>query len=333
MSALAVPTAIRPSGRNRRRATVAAALLAIVGLALLAGPSARPAEAAVVPVRLEVTQATVKVAPNVKMRAWTFNGTVPGPVIRATEGDTIQITLVNADRGTPARKVRVKRKGKWRVKRIRAVPGMRHSVDFHAAEIAPDQAFRSIPPGESFTYSFIARRAGVYVYHCGTAPMLQHMGMGMYGAIVVDPVVPRAPAAKEVTLVQSEFYGKVQKRQLKSSHHAMSTQAPKYMAFNGRAGRYSRQPIKVPVGELVRINFVDAGPSLFSAFHIVGTIFDRYEPDGHPDQFLTGVSTQTVAPGGGGVFEVRFAEPGRYPFVSHSMRDMERGAMGVFEAG
>lgn len=330
--------AIPRHGAGIRAAHTALLAVAILALAALFPQLHGAARGAVVPVTLEARQATINIAQGVRMRAWTFNGTVPGPVIRATEGDTIQVTLINADRGTPARKVRVKRKvrkGKkprWRVKRIRAVPGMRHSIDFHAAEIAPDQAFRSIPPGETHTFSFVARRAGVYVYHCGTAPMLQHMGMGMYGAIVIDPVTPRAPVAKEVTLVQSEFYGPVKNRKIHPTHRAMANQAPKYLAFNGQAGKYVRNPIKVPVGEPVRINLVDAGPNLFSAFHVVGSVFDRYEPDGNPDRFLTGVSTQTIAPGGAGVFELRFAEPGRYPFVSHAMRDMERGAMGIFEA-
>lgn len=319
-----------PGSARDRHTRLALILLAGAAglLTLLPGTS----RGAVVPVHLVARQATVQVAPGVKMRAWTFNGTVPGPVIRATEGDTIQVTLTNADRGTPAKRKRIKRKGKWRVKRIKAVRGAPHSIDFHAAEIAPDQAFRSIAPGQTHTFSFIARRAGVYVYHCGTPPMLQHMGMGMYGAIVVDPVTPRPPAAKEVTLVQSEFYGGLKVGRLNPSHRAMAHQAPKYVGFNGRAGRYAREPIKVPVGELVRIHVADAGPNLFSAFHVVGAVFDRYEPDGHPDQFLTGVSTQTIAPGGAGTFELRFAEPGSYPFVSHVIRDMERGAMGVFQA-
>lgn len=341
-----------PVGDTRGRGLQTGFLTLVAALMLgFACFAPTPADGAVVPVTLEARQAMVQVAPGVKMRAWTFNGTVPAPVIRATEGDTVQVTLVNDDRGTPAKKVRVwqkarwvrirrgkrsvkrKVKGRWRIRRIRAKPGMAHSLDFHAAEIAPDQAFRSIRPGESHTFSFVARRAGVYVYHCGTSPMLEHIGMGMYGAIVIDPVTPRPAAAKEITVVQSEFYGKVkQGRRLIPSHAAMLDQPPKYVAFNGWAGRYSRFPIKVPAGELVRINFVDAGPNLFSAFHIVGAMFDRYEPDGHPDQFQTGVSTQTIAPGGGGVFEVRFAEPGRYPFVSHSMRDMEKGAIGIFQA-
>ena len=277
-------------------------------LGLLAVTIPRQAAAAVVPVQLTARVATVSVAPGVKLRAWTFNGTVPGPVVRATVGDTIEVTLRNAD------------KQMW------------HSIDFHAAQIAPNLAFRGVAPGETFTFSFVANSPGVFVYHCGASPMLEHIGMGMYGAIVVDPVGGRPPA-REITLVQSEFYGTVRKHRLHSSYKAMKSQLPRFVAFNGNSQRYARHPIKVPVGQPVRIYLVDAGPSLFSAFHVVGTIFDSYQHDGNPNEALHQVSTQVVPPGGGAVFELTFPEAGIYPFVSHSMGQMDRGAMGRFLAG
>lgn len=329
-------------------------LLAAVVLLFAAGR----AEGAVVPVDLTAKQGVVQVAPGVKMRAWTFNGSVPGPVVRVTEGDTIQINLTNSDKGTPAKKttkwvkVRVKKKlkkprrngkrFKWVTKKrkktvkIPGRPGQPHSIDFHAAEIAPDQAFRSIPPGQTHTFSFVASRPGVYMYHCGTPMMLEHIAMGMYGAIIVDPILPRPAASKEITLVQSEFYGKVRNGWLEPDRMAMMDGRPPFVTFNGTANRYVTDPVQVPVGgpgdPPVRINFVNAGPNNFSAFHVVGTIFDEFQPDGHPGQLIEGVSTQTIAPGGGGVFELRFAQPGLYPFVSHLMRDMEKGAMGLFKA-
>jgi nitrite reductase (NO-forming) len=275
--------------------------------ALFLGVAPRAADAAVVPVHLTARVAVVRIAPGVKFRAWTFNGAVPGPVIRATQGDTVEVTLTNADRK------------------------MWHSIDFHAAQVAPDVAFKSIAPGDSFTFSFVARNPGVFVYHCGTSPMLEHIGMGMYGAIIVDPAEGR-PQAQEITLVQSEFYGSVRKGRLRSSYKAIRNQAPRFVAFNGNAERYVRHPIPVPVGQPVRIYFLDAGPSLFSAFHVVGTIFDAYQHDGNPSDVLHGVSTQVVPPGGGAVFELTFPEAGVYPFVSHSMRQMALGAMGRFAA-
>lgn len=285
-----------------------------------------------VEVELDARPATVKVAHGVKMRAWTFNGTLPGPVIRATEGDTVQVTLTNSHRASKSRCP--KRRGPKRRQcqhHNQKSQGMAHSIDFHAAEIAPNVGFRSIAPGQTHTFSFEADLPGVYVYHCGTQPMLEHMGMGMYGMIVVDPALPRPPA-REVFLVQSEIYGSVKKGWLKPSWDDMLRAQPRYVVFNGREMRYAMNPIQANAGEPVRIFFVDAGPSLSSAFHVVGTIFEAYEPDGNPDGAIHNVSTQLIAPGGGGIFELEFPEPGTYPFVSHSMVDMNRGAMGLFEA-
>jgi nitrite reductase (NO-forming) len=161
--------------------------------------------------------------------------------------------------------------------------------------------------------------------------MLEHTGMGMYGMIIVDPIEGRVPA-EEVMLVQSEFYGSVKNGWLNSSYEAMQTESPRYVAFNGRALKYAENPITVNAGEPVRIYMVDAGPSLFSAFHVVGTIFDQYQPDGNPDFPQFNVSTQVLGPGGAGLFECVLPEPGNYPFVSHSLRDFDKGAVGIFKA-
>ncbi len=310
------------------RTGLLAVLLCFAGLLLLTAN----APAAVVEVHLNARPATVKIAPGVKMKAWTFNRTVPGPVIRATQGDTVRVTLKNSH---VARHVKCpKRKGKKRTRclhRKHRHQSMWHSVDFHAAKVAPNLAFRNVAPGESFTFEFKANNPGVYMYHCATGPMLEHIGMGMHGMIVIDPAVPRPPA-REFFLVQSEYYGKVKKGYLHSSYQAMKNTAPKYVTFNGRAHRYATKPIKVEAGEPLRVYFVDSGPSLFSAFHVVGTIFDEVQPDGNPNSALHDVSTQVIGPGGGGVFEFTLPEPGSYPFVTHSVIDMDRGAMGLFEA-
>ncbi len=292
-----------------RRFVWAGPLALVVSVALT---PAAPASAAVVPVTLTARYALVRIAPGVKMRAWSFNGKVPGPVVRVREGDTVQVTLRNRmfDRHHH---------------------GLPHSVDFHAARIAPSVAFADVLPGRQKTFSFVAEHPGVYMYHCGTSPVLEHVGMGMYGAIIVDPAVPRPPA-QEVTLVQSEFYGPVRRGRLRSSLHAMQRGQPTLMAFNGFAQLYVRRPIKVPVGEPVRIYLVDAGPSVDSDFHVIGNIFDSVEPDGNPFNTLHGVSTQLVPSGGGAVFELTFPEPGVYPFVTHALRYADAGAIGRFVA-
>lgn len=276
--------------------------------------STTPASAATVEVHLKAKPKMVKVAPGVEMMAWTFGGTVPAPLIRATEGDTIEVTLTNAT------------KKQWKGH------AAYHSIDFHAARIAPSLAFTDVKPGQTKTFSFVAESPGVFMYHCGTPPVLEHIGMGMYGMIIVDPIGGRAPA-QEVTLVQSEFYGKVKGKELRPSYEAMQQDFPTFVAFNGRAERYARHPIEVPVGSLVRIYVVDAGPTEPSAFHVIGNIFDTVELDGNPANQFTGVSTFGIPAGGGAVFELTFPEPGTYPFVTHSFRSADAGAVGKFVAG
>jgi nitrite reductase (NO-forming) len=293
---------LRPTSIAARIARVLVAPAALAAALV----SAAPAAASTVEVGLVAKPATVTVAPGVKMRAWTFNGKVPGPVVRATEGDTIHVTLRNSDR-------------------------MAHSVDFHAAQISPQTGFADVDPGSTHSFSFEARRPGVYLYHCGTSPVLEHIGMGMYGAIVVDPLGGRPPAREKV-IVQSEFYGPVRHHEIHPSYKAMRTSDPTFTAFNGRAFRYRDDPIAVHVGEPLRLYVVDAGPTLDSDFHVVGDIFDTVEPDGNPLNSLTGVSTYGVPAGGAAVFELTLDEPGAYPFVTHAFRWADAGALGLIEA-
>ena len=260
-----------------------------------------------VSVHLAAKRASLTVAPGVRMRAWTFGGKIPGPVIRATEGDTVEITLRNSD------------------------SEMAHSIDLHAAQISPQAGFADVMPGEKRTFSFVARRPGVFLYHCGTSPVLEHIGMGMYGAIVVDPIAGRPPAREKV-IVQSEFYGPVRDHWIRPSYRAMRTKDPTFTAFNGRAFRYRDNPMAAKVGEPLRLFVVDAGPTLDSDFHVVADIFDTVQPDGNPLNALSGVSTYGVPAGGGAVFELTLDEPGTYPFVTHSFRWADAGALGLIEA-
>jgi nitrite reductase (NO-forming) len=290
-------------GRRLRIGEITVAALLVLGSLLAAPASAEP-----VRVNLTAKHERVKIAPGVRMRAWTFNGTVPGPVIRAEVGDTVEVRLHNADRQ------------------------MAHSVDFHAAQVSPQVVFGDVPPGETATVSFEVRQPGVFLYHCGTSPVLQHIGMGMYGAIIVDPAGGRPPA-NETVLVQSEFYGRVEGKTIKPTYRAMRTQDPKYAAFNGKAFRYQRHPIEVAVGEPQRIYVVAAGPTLGSDFHVVGEIFDAVQADGNPANGLAGVSTYGIPAGGAAMFELTFDEPGSYPFVTHAFRWADAGALGLFRAG
>jgi len=250
-----------------------------------------------------------QIAPGIVYDAWTFDSVVPGPTLRLTVGDTLDFTLVNGAM-------------------------MPHSMDFHAAEIAPDRAYRNVMPRDSVHFTFVARVPGAFMYHCGTAPVATHIANGMYGALIVDPRTPRPPA-EEFVLVQSEFYlgaptGPDSIRSM--DWDKVLNASPDFVVFNGVASRYATSPIPVPVGKPVRVFVVNAGPNRISSFHVVGGIFDRVYADGFGRPF-EGMQTWNVPVGGGAIFDFRLAEPGIYPFVTHAFADATKGAVGVFRAG
>lgn len=260
-------------------------------------------------VRMEMKNVTITVAKGVTYAAWTFNGRVPGPTLHIAQGDTVDFTVVN--RAT--------------------IP---HSMDFHAAEIAPSKYYVNVMPGDSLHYRFVARVPGAFMYHCGTGPVAMHIANGMYGALVVDPATPR-PAAKEFVLVQSEFYfgakpGSDGAQTL--DWQKLLSLAPDQVVFNGRAAQYAEHPITVAPLQLLRLYVVNAGPNRISSFHVVGGIFERVFEDGTQANPLMGVQTVNIPVGGGSIFEVRLREPGDYPFVSHAFADATKGAMGVLRA-
>jgi nitrite reductase (NO-forming) len=260
-------------------------------------------------VRLEIREATIQVAKGVLYNAWTFAGRVPGPVLRVTQGDTVDFTLINR-------------------------ASMPHSMDFHAAQIAPSKYYTNVNPNDSIHYRFVAEVPGVFMYHCGTAPVAAHIANGMYGAFIVDPRGGR-PAAKELVFVQSEFYMSPDSvpgaRSL--AWDRLLGLAPDFVTFNGRAAQYADHPISVKTNELVRMYVVNAGPNRFSSFHVVGGIFERVYVDGSHTSPLVGVQTVAIPVGGGTIFEIRLKQAGEYPFVTHAFADATKGAVGVFKAG
>ncbi len=245
-----------------------------------------------------------------KYQAWGFDGGAPGPTIHVRQGQKVKITLRNGG-------------------------SIAHSIDFHAARIAPDKAFADVQPGKSITYTFTANDPGVFVYHCGTKPVLAHIANGMYGAIVVSPRKPLAPSHHEFVLVASEWYldgaGTAEPASLDMTKARMMM--PDWVAFNGYAGQYKDHPLQVDPGHLVRFYVANAGPSLATAFHVVGTIFDRVYPEGDMTHVHRGVQTSNVPAGGGAVFEVKIDEPGLYPFVNHSFASVDMGQVGILKVG
>lgn len=260
-------------------------------------------------IRLEMTHATVDVAPGVRYAAWTFGGSVPGPALHVRQWDTVDFTLINR-------------------------ANIPHSMDFHAAEIAPSKYYVNVMPGDSLHYRFVARVPGSFMYHCGTAPVAMHIANGMYGALVVDPATP-LPKARELVFVQSEFYltpnpGPEGVRGL--DWQRLLGLAPDHVVFNGRADQYAAHPIRVGQNELLRLHVVNAGPNRISSLHVVGGIFERVFVDGSRTNALTGVQTVNVPVGGGATFELRLREPGDYPMVTHAFADASKGAVGILRA-
>ncbi len=264
--------------------------------------------------RIPITHETIEISDGVTYTGWTFGGTVPGPVIRVREGDLVRIQLANES-------------------------PMPHSIDFHSARIPWNEAYRSINPGEELQFEFTARDPGVYLVHCGTPPVTMHIMQGMYLAIIVDPREGWGTEAdKEFVLIQSEFYTQATDGAgTQPNFAAARAKDATYVVFNGRAFQYKSNPLRVDLGDRVRLFVVAAGPSFHSDFHVVGAIFDRVYPDGNPDNVLESVQTYTIPAGGGAVFETVFEQGasgvGLYPFVTHAFADAEKGAVGLIQVG
>ncbi|HEX5149037.1 MAG TPA: multicopper oxidase domain-containing protein, partial [Candidatus Limnocylindrales bacterium] len=263
---------------------------------------------------LEMIEKDMTVAEGFVQQVWTFNGTVPGPVIRVKVGDTIRVHLKNP--------------------KTNKLP---HSVDFHASQVAWNDEMRSIAPGEELLYEWTAEYAGVWMYHCGTAPTLHHIANGMYGMVIVEPAEGLPKVDKEFALVQSEWYLGPQGEITSLDKASAGAPAPDFVVFNGVANQYKDAPLAVGTGESVRIFVLDAGPNIDSSFHIVGTIFNTVIKEGvalvkgNPGSW--GSQALDLSPAQGGIVEFTTAEDGLYPIVTHAFNFVGRGALGLVQAG
>lgn len=255
-------------------------------------------------ISMTVREVPVRILPDTVVAGWTFDGDIPGPIVHVRQGDTIEFTLTN--HGT-----------------------LPHSMDFHAAQIDPKVAFRSVAPGGSVSYSFRPKYAGAFLYHCGTSPVLMHLGSGMFGAIIVDPPTP-LPHAKEFVLIQNEFYlGEPKGGVAAFDYSRMLATIPDLVAFNGRPSQYSNAPIHVTRGDRVRFYVVVAGPTVSCGFHVVGEQFDTVYLGAPPGNAIHGVQTFSVPAGGGMIFELIADVAGEFVFVNHSFGHGQKGAMGT----
>ena len=231
-----------------------------------------------------------EVAPGVVVPSWTFDGTVPGPVLRATEGETLRITLVNKGR-------------------------LPHTIHFHGIHPASmDGVFELVPPGGAFTYEFVARPFGVMPYHCHSMPTSQHIHNGLYGMLIIDPKPGRKPM-RELAMVMSAF-------DLDRDGEA------EFYAWNGRAFQYADNPIELTLGEPVRMYVMNIFEEAMVP-HLHGTLYQLY-PSGTsltPTEY-TDVKTLSIAERA--ILEFQYDSPGTYMFQCHVTEHMEQGLMGWF---
>lgn len=250
-----------------------------------------------------------EIAPGATQQLWSFDSQVPGPTYRGRVGDQFLFTLTNEGQ-------------------------VGHSIDFHASKVAWNDKMRTIAPGESLEYPFLAKHAGIFMYHCGTAPVLHHIGNGMYGAIVIDPP-GLAAVDHEFIFVQSEFY--LGEAGQPGDLTKMQNEAWDAVVFNGYVNQYQHRPIRVEPGQRIRVWVLDAGPSENCAFHVIGTVFDTVFKEGaytlRPDPSSGGAGVLDLQPAQGGFVEFSFDEPGLYPFVTHKFANPGKGALGIFQAG
>ena len=278
-------------------------------------PAAPPrAEGELHEIELVMTERQMTVAEGYEQLVWTFGDEVPGPVLRVKVGDLVRITLKNPD--------------------TNAMP---HSIDFHSSMVAWNDEMRSINPGEELVYEFEAKYAGVYMYHCGTSPALMHIANGMFGMIIVEPAEGLPAVDHEFALVQSEWYLGAQGQTIDIARASTGAPAPDFVVWNGVANQYADHPIEVPVGDTVRVFVLNAGPSVDSSFHVVGTIFHEVIKEGvhlrEGNEGGWGSQAVDLAPAQGAIIEMRFDEDGLYPIVTHAFNFVGRGALGLFQAG
>ncbi|MDF2780718.1 MAG: nirK [Geminicoccaceae bacterium] len=280
----------------------------------LPGPLVRR-DAQTVVVELEAVELLGQLDDGTTYRYWTFDGKVPGPMVRVRVGDTVEVTMKNRD-------------DSW----------VMHNVDFHAVTGPGGGGTATMTePGGATGFTFKALAPGLYVYHCATMPHAQHIANGMYGMILVEPEEGLGAVDREFYVMQGEIYTEEDfgtTGELTESYAKLLDEQPEYFVFNGAVhGLKTEAPLKAKVGERVRIFFGVGGPNKASAFHAIGEIFDSvYQLGSLTGQATPDVQTVTVAPGGATVVEMTLDVPGRYILVDHALSRVERGLAAFLEA-
>ena len=311
-------------------------------------------------VRVDVVAREIWVAPDVRYTAWTFGGSVPGPVLHVREGDRIEFTmknrsheLVSITEPGPAGSPYIEQLAALDPQHAKPMEQpMRHSMDFHAGTVAASDKWRGIDPGQAIRFDWVANYPGVYLYHCGTPPILQHLSQGQYGVVVVSPrngYPTDASVKREYVIVQSEFYLRASESSgvpadqtgleaENGTHYELDFDAaqrkdPKIVAFNGHSKSLIDRPLTAMPGERVRFYVLNVGPSGTSSFHVVGAIFDRVWYEGNPQNEWRGMQTVLLGASNGMVADFVVPEAGSYVIVDHEFADAQKGAIGLLKAG
>jgi nitrite reductase (NO-forming) len=237
---------------------------------------------------------------------WTYDGVVPGPMLRAREGDMIKVTLKNPETNL-----------------------MSHSIDLHAVN-GPGGGAVNVPPGQEKSFEFTALNPGVYIYHCGTQAVAEHIANGAYGLIVIEPKDGFDEVDQEFYVVQSEFYpvlDRGEKGATQLSGVKLRQEQPEFIVMNGRVGSLTgERALQAKVGEKIRFFVGNAGVSKVSSFHVIGEIFDTVYPEGGtPVQH--NIQTTLIPAGGATIVEFTVNVPGTYKLVDHALARLTKGAV------
>ncbi len=265
-------------------------------------------------VRIQAKELDGTLADGTTYRYWTFDGTVPGPMLRVRVGDTVELTLENA-----------------------ADSEIAHNIDLHAVNGPGGGAEATmVRPGEERTFRFKALHPGLFVYHCAAPHVPTHIAMGMYGLILVEPQGGLPPVDKEFYIVQGEIYANAPPRvrgHAEFSEEGLRSENPHYVVFNGQFQALSGDhALKASVGDRVRVFVGNAGPNLVSSFHVIGEIFDVVHKEGGTDA-IHNIQTTLIPAGGATWVEFTIDVPGEYILVDHSIsRSIDKGALAVLLA-
>jgi nitrite reductase (NO-forming) len=267
-------------------------------------------EPTTVQITMTIQEVTAELADGTTYDFWTFDGTVPGPMLRVMQGDTIEFTLVNP---TDSK--------------------VFHNIDLHAVNGPGGGApVTEVAPGESKTFTFKALNVGAFVYHCAFAPPWHHIAQGMYGGIMVEPPGGLPLVDREFYVMQGEWYtsgGFGEKGHQSFNGVKAAAEQPEYFTFNGHVAALTElYPLEANVGETIRLFFGSGGPNVGSNFHIIGEIFDKVY-SGDPETYIGNEETWYVPPGSVSVFEFGLEVPGSYLLVDHALYRVSKGAAGA----